>query len=227
MLIPYGTLVNVAAVLVGGGIGLVMGARLPKAVREVVFQALGLATLALGVKMATGFDNALVLIFSVVIGGIIGAAIGLEDFLASLGDRLKAVVKSDNDHFTHGLLSAFLLFCIGSLTILGSFEEGLKGDPTLLYTKSLLDGFASIALASTYGMGVLFSVIPLFIFQYGLTLGASQLQGVFSPATMAELSATGGLLILGISINLLGLATIRLGDLLPSLAVVVVLASLV
>ncbi|WP_029893208.1 DUF554 domain-containing protein [Desulfohalovibrio reitneri] len=220
---PLGTIVNVVAILVGGTIGLLLGARFPQRVRLVVFQGLGLCTLAVGMDMALEMAEPLIVIFSIIIGGIIGAAFGLEDFLASLGDRLKKVVRSRNEKFTEGLLTATLLYCIGSMAIVGAFDEGLRGDPTLLLTKSLLDGFASIALASTFGVGVLFSALPLFAYQYGLTLLAAQLQNVLTDALVGELTAVGGVLILGISINLLELKYVRLGDLLPALGVVVVL----
>lgn len=221
--LPIGTLVNVGAVLVGGTVGLLLGARFPERVRSIVFQALGLCTFALGMKMALVFERPILVIFSVVLGGIIGAFFHLEDFLSTLGDRLKARIKSKNATFTEGLITASLLFCIGSMAILGAFDEGLRGDPTILFTKSLLDCFASIVLAATYGLGVLFSVIPVFIYQYGLTLFASQFQDVFSPALINELTAVGGVLILGISINLLKLTYVRLGDMLPSLLVIVLL----
>ncbi len=221
--LPIGTLVNVGAVLAGGVVGLVLGARFPERVRNIVFQALGLCTFAIGMKMALVFERPLIVIFSIVLGGIIGALFHLEDFLSSLGDRLKARIKNKNAMFTEGLITASLLFCIGSMAILGSFDEGLRGDPTILLTKSLLDGFASIVLAATYGMGVIFSVIPVFIYQYGLTLFASMFQDVFSPALINELTAVGGILIIGISINLLKLTYVRLGDLLPALLMVVLL----
>ncbi|EPR37363.1 protein of unknown function DUF554 [Desulfovibrio sp. X2] len=226
MLVPIGSLVNAGAILAGGSVGLALGARLPARVRAIVFQGLGLCTLALGAKMALVFKAPLVVFFSILLGGVIGAAMNLEDFLASLGDRLKALIKSKNEKFTAGLISAFLLYCVGSMTILGAFDEGLRGDPTIYYTKSLLDGFASIALASTYGVGVLFAAVPVFLYQYGLTLFAAQFQDLLSPAIMNELTAVGGILIMGIGINLLELKYIKLGDLLPALVVVVVLGAM-
>lgn len=226
MILPVGTIVNAAAILAGGAIGLALGARLPARVRAIVFQGLGLCTLALGLKMAATFTAPLIVFFSILLGGVIGAAMNLEDWLASLGDRLKRLVRSKNETFTAGLISAFLLYCVGSMTILGAFDEGLRGDPTIYYTKALLDGFASIALASTYGVGVLFSAIPVFLYQYGLTLFAAQFQDLITPAVMNELTAVGGVLIMGIGINLLELKYIKLGDLLPSMVVVVILGSI-
>lgn len=226
-MLPVGTLVNVAAILAGGTVGLLLGARLPPAMTTVLFQGLGLSTLVLGFKLALQLQEPLVVIFSLLLGGMAGAAVGLEDLLASMGDRIKDMVGSRESRFTDGLITAFLLFCVGSMTILGAMEEGLRGEHTIYFTKALLDGFASIALASTYGAGVLFAAVPVFLYQYGLTLGAAALQDAAPPALVTEVSAVGGMLIIGIGINLLGLARIKLGDLLPSLLVVVVLYRLV
>lgn len=224
MIIPVGTLVNVAAVLAGGTIGLVLHDRLPRRVKQIVFQGLGLCTLVIGMKMALVVENPLLLIFSIVIGGMLGAALKLEHAFEVLGDHLKNAVGSSGGGFTDGLITAFLIFCIGSLTILGAIDEGLRGDPTLYYTKAVLDGFASIALAATYGAGVLFSVIPMFIYQYGLTLAAVPAQAFFTDFMIAQLTSTGGALILGIGINLLEIKRIPLSDFLPALFVSAILS---
>ncbi len=223
---PIGTLANVAAVLVGGAIGLVVHDRMPARMKTIVFQGLGLCTLAIGMSMALKMDNPLVVIFSVVLGGITGEAMRLEDAFNRLGNALKRRVKSDNSLFTDGLVTAFLIFCIGPMTIMGALDEGLRQDPTLLYTKAMLDGFGSIALGATYGSGVLFSVLPLFVYQYGITLCAGAAQAVLTQPMITALTATGGVLILGIGINLLELARIRLSNLLPALVFAVVLAAL-
>jgi len=226
MTLPVGTLANVAAVLIGGAIGLIVHDRMPKRMKTIVFQGLGLCTLVIGMSMALKMDNPLVVIFSVVLGGITGEAVRLEDAFSRLADALKARVKSDNSLFTDGLVTAFLIFCIGPMTIMGALDEGLRSDPTLLYTKSMLDGFGSIALGATFGSGVLFSVIPLFIYQYGITLCAGAAQAVLTEAMITALTATGGVLILGIGVNLLELARIRLSNLLPALVYAVVLTAL-
>lgn len=226
MPLPIGTIVNILAVLAGSAIGLVFGARFPAGVRRVVFQGLGLATLAIGMRMALGFDNPLVLIFSILAGAIIGVVCDLDGRLNRLSERLKRIAKSDNEQFTDGLITAFVLFCVGSMTIMGTLDEGLRGDPTLLYTKSMLDGFASIALAATFGSGVLFSVVPLAIFQITLTVIAAAFAATLPAGVVTELSAVGGVLILGIGINLLGLARLKLTDFLPALPIAALLAFL-
>ncbi|NJB67234.1 hypothetical protein GGQ74_000874 [Desulfobaculum xiamenense] len=226
MIMPTGTIVNVAAVLAGGTAGLLLRSRMPDGIRTIVFQGLGLCTLAIGIGMSMKMQNPLVVIFSVVLGGIIGELAHLETQLERAAAFLKARVRSGNEMFIDGLITAFLLFCVGSMTILGAFDEGLRADPTLLFTKSMLDGFAAIALTATYGIGVLFSVIPLFIFQYSLTLFAGVLSTWLTEAVIAQLTATGGILILGIGLTLLDIKRIRLSNLLPALVIVVALSLL-
>jgi len=226
-MLPIGTLANVAAVILGGTIGVMLGGRMPESCRAIVFQGLGLCTLVIGMSMALKMQAPLPLIFSVVLGGIIGELARLEAGFERMALWVKARVKSDNALFTDGMITAFLIFCVGPMTILGSFDEGLRADPTLLYTKSMLDGFASIALAATYGLGVVFSVVPLAIYQLGLTFFAASLQDLLTEPLVAQLTATGGVLILGIGCNLLELKTIRIANLLPALVLVVLLSVLI
>lgn len=224
-MLPTGSLVNAAAVVLGSSLGLALGRHFPERVRDLVFQALGLSTMVLGMSMALHMTNPLIMIFSLLLGGIAGELVRLEDRLAEMGHWIKRLTRSSNALFTDGLVTATLLFCVGSMAIVGAMEDGLKGDPTLLYTKSLLDGFASIALASTYGLGVLFAAVPVLLYQGGLTLGAAHFRELVSPPLVAEVSSVGGVLILAIGINLLKLTTIRIGNLLPSLLMGAVLAA--
>ncbi|NCD24809.1 MAG: DUF554 domain-containing protein [Deltaproteobacteria bacterium] len=227
MVFPMGSVMNALAILVGGGIGLLLHGRLPEKMRLVVFQGLGLCVLVIGMQMAVQGKNGLLVVLSVLIGGILGELLRLEDRFAALADRLKNLVRSSNTRFVDGMVNASLIYCIGAMAILGAFDEGIRGDHSILFTKSLLDGFASIALASTYGSGVLFSALPVLLYQGVLTVFASSFQAYFSEYLIAQLTATGGTLILGIGINLLGLTAIRLSSLLPSLVVIVVLSLLV
>jgi uncharacterized membrane protein YqgA involved in biofilm formation len=174
--------------------------------------------------MALQGKNALLVVLSILIGGIVGEALGLEDRFAGLADKLKSLVRSSNTRFVDGMVNASLIYCIGAMAILGSFDEGIRGDHSILFTKALLDGFASVALASTYGSGVLFSALPVLVYQGLLTIFAGAFQGLFSDYLIAQLTATGGTLILGIGINLLGLTVIRLSSLLPSLVIIVLLS---
>lgn len=219
-----GTLVNAGAVVAGSALGLLIHSRLPQKITTITFQSIGLFTLFIGVTMAMKTQNPLIMIFSIVVGGILGEAINIAHYLERFGDALKQRVKSKNEHFTEGLLTTFLLFCMGAMTILGAIEEGLGNPPNLLLAKSVLDGFSAIALSTTFGIGVMFSVVPLLIYQGGLTLFAGLLQGVLSEAVVAEISAVGGLILLGLGLNILEIKTIRLLNMLPALLVAAVLA---
>lgn len=219
-----GTFVNVGAVIAGSTLGLLIHSRLPQKITSITFQGIGLFTLFIGVTMAMKTQNPLIMIFSIVLGGIVGEALNIANYLERFGEVLKTRVKSKNERFTEGLISAFLLFCMGAMTILGSIEEGLGEPPNLLLAKSVLDGFASIALSTTFGLGVMFSVVPLLIYQGGLTLFAGLLQDVLSEVVVAEVSAVGGLLLLGLGLNILEIKEIRLLNMLPSLLIAAILA---
>lgn len=227
MMFPTGSVINALAIVAGGALGLLLHGRLPDKMRQVVFQGLGLCVLVIGMQMALQGKNGLLVVLSVLIGGVLGEWMGLEERFAGLADKLRTLIRSKNARFVDGMVNASLIYCIGAMAILGSFDEGIRGDHSILFTKSLLDGFASIALASTYGSGVLFSAIPVLLYQGTLTLFASSFQAYFSEYLIAQLTATGGTLILGIGINLLGLTTIRLSSLLPSLIVITVLSLVV
>jgi len=221
-----GTLINVAAVIVGSLAGLFLHKALPERIKKIVFQTIGLSIIVIGIQMALHAKDLLFLIFSMLIGGIIGEVIDLEKHFEGLGDFLSRKIKSKEKDFAEGLVTAFLIFCVGSMTILGAIEEGLTGGYSLLLAKSVLDGFTSLALASTYGIGVLFSFIPLLVYQGGLTVLAIQSQGFFSERVINELTAVGGVLILGLGINLLGIKKIKVANLLPALIIIVLLVKL-
>lgn len=220
---PIGTIVNAGAVIVGSLIGLTLKKSLPDKIKAIILDGFGLVTVFLGIKMSLEVKDVLIIIFAMVIGAILGEAIDLEKYFEKFGNFLKAKVGSKETRFTEGLLAAFILYCIGPLTVVGSINEGLRGDRSLLLTKSVLDGFTSIAFATTYGIGVLFSAVPLFIYQSLLTIGARWMQGIFSEMVVAQLTAMGGILIIGVGINLLNLKKIKVTNLLPALLVVVIL----
>ena len=216
-----GTIVNVVTVLIGSTLGILLKSKLPEKLIKTVFQALGLFTLALGFIMALKANDLLVIVFSLVFGAIIGESIDLEKMTDVLTNKLKRKIKVKDERFTEGLLTAFLLFCMGSMTILGAFDEGMKGDTTLLITKSVMDGFAAMALASAFGIGVGFSAIPLLIYQGGLTLFAGYLGSFFSEAMITELTAVGGILLIGLGINILEIKKIKIFNIIPALILVV------
>lgn len=207
--------------------GTVIGDRLPRRLQETVFHSLGLVTMVIGVNAALeAFRPALadltrasllIVMGSVLVGGIIGELLGVERGLNHLGDGLKARFAKGQARFTEGFVMASLVFCVGPLTVLGSIEDGLTGDYQLLAIKSLLDGFAAVAFASALGWGVGFSAIVVLVYQGALTLSASWAVGVLSEAMIAAMTAAGGLLILGIGLRLLKLLDVRVANLLPAL----------
>jgi len=219
-----GTLVNALAVVVGSIVGLLIHSRFPPRITRIAFQGIGLFTLFIGMQMALKTQDLLIMIFSILIGAVAGELLGLEKGITRMSDWLKTKVHSRNEKFTEGLVTAFLLFCMGSMTILGAIEEGMNGKPDLLLAKSVLDGFSSIALSASLGAGVLFAVVPLLIYQGGLTLLSGQLGTVLSPPVVNEITATGGLLLIGLGINILEIRKIQVLNMIPALLVAGVLA---
>lgn len=219
----FGTVLNVLTVLAGGGLGLALGARVPERARRTVLAALGLFTLAMGLRMFLQSDNPLITLGALLAGAVVGEALRIEHGLQGLGGWLHARFGPGNGaegagRFGHAFLTASLVFCVGPLTVLGSIQDGLSGDYSLLAIKSALDGFAALAFASALGVGVLFSVLVIAVYQGGLTLLAAQAAGVLSDVMVAEMTAAGGVILLGIAIgNLLELRPIRTGSLLPAL----------
>lgn len=218
-----GTLINVATVLIGSSIGLIFHNKTPKKVETIIFQALGLFTLTLGVSMSIKGQEFLLIVFSLILGSIWGEWIDIEGKTKTFGDLIKQKSKINNQHFSEGLVTAFLIFCVGSMTILGAIEEGLGNPPNLLVTKAIMDGFTAIILASTFGIGVLFSVIPLFIIQGGLSLLASYLEPYLNNILINELTAVGGIILIGLGINILQIKKIRVLNMIPALLIIIVL----
>jgi hypothetical protein len=227
MVLPVGAAINAGAVVVGGCIGMLLGDRMPDRMRLIVFQALGLCTIAIGLQMSFKTSNPLYMVGSVLLGAIIGEALRLEDAITNGGNRLKRALRSGDARFTEGFVTASLLFCIGSMAILGSLQEGIGGDRAIVLTKTTLDFFAAIALGAAYGSGVMFASLPILLYQGGLTLFAGAVGPWMSDLMRVELEATGGIMVLGIGVNLLEIKKIPLSNLLPALVVVVVLCLLV
>lgn len=223
-----GTFVNALAVLVGSALGVLLRRRIPKGMDEILMQGLGLAVIVIGVQMARGTHNVVVLILSMAIGGVLGHLLGIEAGLERLGTWAEARLgaREEGSTFARAFVTSSLLFCVGPLTILGAFQGGLGQPPVLLYTKSVLDGVSSVAIGATLGPGVFLSAGTILVYQGALTLLASSAQTLMTPDVTREFTATGGLLVLGVGITLLGLRPIRVGNLLPALLVVVVLTSL-
>jgi uncharacterized membrane protein YqgA involved in biofilm formation len=217
-----GTFINVGTVLAGTLIGVLVGARLPKAVQERVLAGLGLITLVIGVDLALAWrdTNALYVMGGVLLGGIVGEAVGIERRLTVLGDRIQQrVSRGGPSRVSEGFVTASLLFCVGPLAVVGPIENGLTGDYQALATKALLDGFASIALAGTLGWGVGLASLAVLVYQ-GAIANAATLFKDLLPAhgeALAALTSAGGVLIIGISLKLLQLKDVRVGNFLPAM----------
>ena len=218
-----GTLVNTAAVLVGGTIGLLLKKNMPERVTSIYFQAVGLFTLAIGISMAVKMDQILIVVGSLAIGSLLGEWMNLEVGAERMSETLKKRFRIGSDKFSEGLITAFLLFCIGSMTILGTIQEGTGGSSDLLFTKSLMDFFSAMLLASAFGLGVIVSAIPLLIFQAALTLLAMYAGTFFTPVIVQGLTSVGGILLIGLGINILEIKKLRIMNMLPALVVVVLL----
>ena len=221
-----GTVFNSLAVFAGGTLGLFIGKFIPEKLQNTIFSCLGLFTLYVGINMTLGTKNSIAVLLSLVLGGITGSILGLEDKLNNLGDTLKAKLHFSDSGFTQGFVSATLLFCVGSMAIIGAFNDGLRHDPELLITKGIMDGITSILFAGSLGIGVLFSIVPMFIYQGALTLIAIWAEPFITPDMYANISGIGGLMIMGIGLNLLKIVSLRLGDMLPGLIYVVFLTAL-
>ena len=219
-----GTFLNIAPVLIGGVIGLIFGARIPDKLKATVIAGMGLFTAAMGLQMFLKTENPLIVLGSLLIGTLLGEWWRIEDGLQTLGRVLEQrFSKADDDgsnKFVRGFLTASLLFCVGPMTILGSIQDGLTGDYNLLAVKSVLDGFAALAFTSTLGVGVMFSTIIILVYQGGISLLAAQLNAIVTTSMMNELTATGGVILLGLALSsLLEIKKIRVGNMLPGLLV--------
>lgn len=222
-----GTWINAATIMLGTGLGLALRGRLPLNMQRIITQGLGLITLFVGFSMAgsvnkveSHIDGVILALLAIVLGGLLGEWWHLEDRLESLGDWLKQRFKGKGS-FTEGFMAASLLFCVGPMTLIGSLNNGLTGDNTLLLLKAVMDGLASIALTSSFGIGVGFSVLIVLIYQGGVSLTAGLLtQSLPDPATSPTVmlvTGVGGLMILGLGLNLLEVAKVRVASLLPAL----------
>lgn len=216
-----GTVFNVITVAAGSALGLSIGRFIPERLHGTIFQCFGLFTMYVGMSMALGTKHAIAVLVSLVIGTLIGDLLNLDRRLNGIGDTMKERLHIANERFTQGFVTATLLFCIGSMSIIGAFNDGMRHDPSLLMTKGVMDGISAVLLAGSFGVGVLFSIIPMFIYQGALTLAAVWAQDLITPDMYANISGIGGLMILAIGLNLLKVTSIRLCDMLPSLIFII------
>lgn len=215
----FGTIVNTLAIIAGSLVGLIVKGGIPKAYMDTVMQAISLAVILIGLKAAFASEDLLLLIFSLAIGGVAGEFLRIEDRLESLGLWLERKLSRAGGDIAKGFVTASLLFCVGSMAIVGSLESGLTGNHQTLFAKSVLDGVSSIVFASTLGFGVMLSAGAVLVYQGMITLTASFIKPFLIPPVVAQMSAVGGLLIVAIGFNILELKRIKVGNMLPAIAV--------
>jgi hypothetical protein len=219
-MVLQGTLVNISAVVVGCLAGRLVGDYLSARMRQTLMIGLGLAVLLIGLQLALKSNQIMVVIGSLIFGGLIGEGLGIEKRLEAFGEQLQHRF-SGMGKVSEGFVTASLLYCVGAMAIMGALQDGMGGKPTILYAKAALDGVASIALTSTLGIGVIFSVIPLLLYQGCITLAAGQASFILTEPVINEMNAVGGLLIVAIAIDLLGIKRLPVGNLLPAVFVAI------
>ena len=213
-------IVNTVAILVGGFLGLLFGNKIKQDYSKTIMCGLGICTMVIGITGAITTENILLVILCLVIGTILGEWLNIEKRLDRAGEWLKRrVAKNGGGRFTEGFVTASLLFCVGSMAVMGSLDAGIRGDYSTIFTKSILDGVMSVTFAATMGVGVLFSALSIFVYQGALTLLAGLVEPLLSVEAIGEMSAVGGILLIGTGINILGLTKerIRVGNMLPAL----------
>jgi len=219
----FGTLINAFAIIVGGLIGAACNRSLPQRYQVIIFQGMGLFIVAFGISMSIKMEHILISVFSLILGGLTGEFLKLYKQMNTLGEWLKRKLKFKSERFTEGFVTSSLIYCIGVMAVLGAIEEGTGGFPTILLTKSVMDGFSSIAFAAAFGVGVMFSAAPVAIYQGSITLIVFLFADHINIAIVNELSAVGGILLVGLGINILEIKDIKVVNLLPALVFVVAL----
>ena len=189
--------------------------------------AIALVTMVIGITFATASENMLVVIISLVVGALMGEGINIDKKLNQLGGLIKSKVKSESGNVGEGFVTATLLFCVGSMAIMGSLDSGLRGDHTVLYTKSIMDGISALIFASSMGIGVLLSAVPILLYQGSITLLSSFIQPYLTQSMMTEMNAVGGILLIGLGISILGIKEIKVSNLLPALVIPVILLAFI
>lgn len=222
-----GTVVNTILVIAGSLIGMLLRKGIPENIKKIIMVGLGLFSCILGGKMGFEMQRPLLVVLSLILGGVIGELLHIEDFLESIGTKLKHLVKAQGEtSFAQGFVFASLLFCVGPMTILGSIQAGLQNKPELLFIKSLMDGVSSIILASSLGLGVIFSALTVLVIQGGLTVLAQQFSFLTDPVYLNDFTSVGGIMIFAIGLRLLDIKRIKVSNLLPALVIVLLLAFL-
>ena len=221
-----GTIVNSLAIVIGAFIGLFLKGSVNKKVSDTIINGLALCVIYIGISGALKGNNTIIMIISITLGGFIGEIIDIDKKLELLGQKIEKRFNKNGEEISvaQGFVSATLLFCVGSMAIVGSLESGLNGNHSTLYAKSILDGISSIIFASTLGIGVMLSAIIVFIYQGSITLVASFLSIFLNEVVINNMTAVGSLLIVGLGLNILGISKIKVSNLLPAIVIVVLLS---
>jgi len=219
----FGSIANAVFIVCGALLGLAVRKKLPQKIMQLPVQGMALFVISLGMSMAIKTNSPLIVIASIALGSVTGELLNLEGRLERGSRALELRFGKAAEGFSAGFITTSLIYCTGSMAVLGAFEEGLGGYPSLLLAKGLIDGLTSVAMAASLGFGVIFSAIPVFIYQGTLTLAAVWAQPYMSAPAVTEMSATGGLMLMAIGINLLGFMRIRAMNMLPGLVFAVVL----
>lgn len=215
-----GTIVNAVAIIAGSLVGLFFSRGIADNYKEILLSGVGLAVMLIGIKSGLGSDDLMVVIFSLIIGALMGEWLGIEHHLEMLGKFIENKVASKMNatgSVARGFVTASLVFCVGSMAIVGSLESGLAGNHQILFAKSILDGVTSIVFASAMGIGVMFSSVAVFLYQGAITLCAFFIKDFMKPEVIAQMSSVGGMLILAIGMNMLKISKIKVGNLLPAI----------
>lgn len=211
-----GTIVNFLTIIIGSLIGLLLKKGVPKKISTTVIQGVALCTIYIGISGLIKDSNIILIIISIVIGGFIGELIDIDNLLQKFGDKIGDKFKTKNAKISEGFVTASLLFCVGSMAIVGSLESGLEGNNKILFAKSMLDGITSIIFTSSLGIGVMISSISVLLYQGIITIAAFALKAILIQSVITNMTAVGSLLIIGLGFNLLGISKIKVANLLPA-----------
>lgn len=212
-----GTIVNAVAIILGALVGVFLNKGIKEEYTKTIMEGMALTVVIIGIMGAIKMENLILVLGSIVVGSIIGEKLDLDKRLEKLGDSLGKRFGKGDSNFSKGFIMASLVYCIGAMSIIGALESGLAGDHSTLFAKSVLDGVSAVIFSSTFGIGVAFAAIPVFIYQGGIALLAGLVKDLFTPSVITEMSAIGGILILAIGINILGIKKIKIANMLPAI----------
>lgn len=222
-----GNIVNALAILIGALTGVILRRGISQRYKEIIMQGLGFAVALIGAKMAIKTHNELIIVFSMVLGGIIGEALDIDKFLLTLGNKLNELVKAKEEGFVRAFVTSSLVYCVGAMAVMGALESGLTGQHKILFAKATIDGISSVIFASTMGIGVAFSSLAVLVYQGSITLLATSVKSLMTEPVLTEMTAAGGLLIMAIALNILGIKEFKVANLLPALFAAIVITGLV